>query len=52
MAAGRENFIFFLCPLDGVRFKQPVLQLLMYMANSAHPKGWALFVAAAVTAAC
>ncbi|MEE0401590.1 MAG: hypothetical protein UDN39_06560, partial [Christensenellales bacterium] len=20
MAAGRENFIFFLCPLDGVRF--------------------------------
>ena len=21
MAAGRENFIFFLCPLDGVRFK-------------------------------
>ena len=23
MAAGRENFIFFLCPLDGVRFKVP-----------------------------
>ena len=23
MAAGRENFIFFLCPLDGVRFILP-----------------------------
>ncbi|WP_207743480.1 hypothetical protein, partial [Intestinimonas butyriciproducens] len=24
MAAGRENFIFFLCPLDGVRFNEAI----------------------------
>ena len=27
MAAGRENFIFFLCPLDGVRFNRAAASL-------------------------
>ena len=30
MAAGRDNFIFFLCPLDGVRFKQAGLLSPVY----------------------
>ena len=29
MAADRENFIFFLCPLDGVRFIAPELLILL-----------------------
>ena len=31
LAAGRENFIFFLCPLDGVRFRFP--GLLFYISQ-------------------
>ena len=40
MAAGRENFIFFLCPLDGVRFTvvaEAARILDEYVA--AHPPG-------------
>ena len=30
MAAGRENFIFFLCPLDGVRFIYLLILLIFF----------------------
>ena len=36
MAAGRENFIFFLCPLDGVRFRIPLSWLLLFAVQRFH----------------
>ena len=42
MAAGRENFIFFLCPLDGVRFN--VEWLLYYTVPACESKKFSAYV--------